>query len=52
MKDTYTLQSYSESFNSINSLVNFAIEEGICPSCEILKNGEKTGEYIQEYLRQ
>jgi len=48
--ETYSLQDYSESFATIDELINFVMMNGICPSCQIIKDGEKTGEYVQEYL--
>jgi len=46
----YSLSSISKSFDSIYDLVDYVLSNGICPSCEIILNGSKTGEYVQDYM--
>lgn len=46
----YSLSSISKSFDSIYELVDYVMDHGICPSYEILLNGSKTGEYVEDFL--
>ena len=37
-------------FENVDQLIDYVIWNGICPSKEIYRNGEKTGEYAQDFL--
>ena len=49
-KTEYSLKGRSETFNSIDQLIDFILNSGICPSIKVLRNGEPTGETAAEFL--
>ncbi len=42
---------YTESFDTLDELIDDAVSSGICPSCEIIYNGEKTGEILLDLIQ-
>ena len=48
----YSIRSSNQNFNCIYDLVDYVLENGICPSSEITKNGEKTGEFVSDFLQE
>ena len=41
---------FDEEFDDLNKLVNYVLDSGMDPSYEITRNGEKTGEILEDYL--
>lgn len=48
----FTLDSpcYTKSFSDIVDLINDVIDSGMDPNCEILHNGEPSGEFASDYI--
>ena len=46
----YKIKGCNETFNNMQELIDFILSSGICPSAEILINGEPTGETVGEFL--
>jgi hypothetical protein len=48
----FTLDStfYNKSFNDFVDLINDVLDSGMDPNCEILFNGEPSGEFVADYL--
>ena len=49
---TYTLDCsyYKKSFNSISALMEDVLSSGMDPNYEILRDGKKTGEFLNDLL--
>ena len=46
----YSISSSNEKFECIYKLVDYVVQNGICPSCKVLVDGEFQGEYIVDFL--
>lgn len=46
----YTLEGINKEFNTIGSIANYVLCNGICPSTKIYLNGEYTFERVCDYL--